>query len=323
MKGAKRTRYGGPSRLRIADLPIPRPSANELLIRVYAATVNRTDCAVLSGKPYVMRLFTGLLKPAKLSTGTDFAGEVVQKGEKVSDFVAGDRVWGFVDNGIGSHAEYTTVRADARISKIPEGVSYETAAASAEAAHYAYYILRFLKIKSGTQVLVNGGSGGIGSALIQFLVFEGAEVTAVCRSQHFDRLKKLGVKNCIDYEHTDFTKSSDSYDYVLDSVGKSTFFKCRHILKSGGAYISSELGPFWQNLYLPLITRFFGSGRVHFPIPGPVKMSHEYIGGLLSKGFFTPLIDRKCKLAEIQVAFTYVCSGQKLGNVLLLPNAAG
>lgn len=317
MKAAIRYQYGSPQLLSVGEVPQPQPKANEILVRVYAATVNRTDCAVLTGWPLAIRAFTGLSKPKLPITGTDFAGQVEAVGQEVTDFKIGDRVWGFNDTGLESHAQYLCIATSGNVIKMPENASYEVAAASAEAAHYAINFVNKLKVTPGQKVLVNGGTGAIGSAAIQILHDLGVKVTAVCGTKNVERVQAFGVEKVIDFEKEDFTQQDEIYDYVFDAVGKSTFFKCKRLLKPGGIYLSSELGPWWQNLYLPLLTRIFGSKKVVFPIPFNVKASLEYMKKLIEAGKFQPLIDRTYPLEKISAAFEYVGSGQKIGNVII------
>lgn len=312
MKAATRTVYGAPEVLRISDIAKPTPKDNEVLINVHATTVNRTDCGVLWGKPFIIRFFTGLTKPRIASTGTDFAGEVAAVGKDVTNFKVGDKVFGFNDNGIGSHAEYLTIAADGPLTTIPDGISYEQAAASAEAAHYAYNFINKVNIKADDNVMLNGGTGAIGSAALQMLKAMGVTVTATCRTQHIDLVKTMGADRVIDYLQSDFTQDEEQYDYVFDAVGKSTYGKCKRLLKPKGVYISSELGPGAQNPFLALV-----SPHVKFPVPTDIKRSLSIIRDLLVQGKFQPLIDRTYPLEAIREAFTYVNSGEKVGNVVL------
>lgn len=317
MKAVFRSKYGSPDVLSIRETEKPVPKENELLIRVYASTVNRTDCGILWAKPFVMRFFTGLFRPKLHTTGTDFAGMVEAVGKNVTNFKTGDRVWGFNDQGLSSHAEYLTIPADQPIMAIPSGVSYFQAAACPEAAHYAINFLNKIKLKPGQRALVNGATGGIGSALVQFLKFHQIHVTAVCKSENFDVVQSFGADKLIDYTKNDFTQSDETYDFVLDAVGKSSFYKCKRLLKKNGIYISSELGPHSQNLYLPLITFITGGKKVIFPFPSNIKRSMEFIKDLIEKGKFKPLIDREYTIENITEAYTYVASGQKIGNVII------
>lgn len=320
MKAAFRSRYGPPEVLSIRDLEKPVPRAGEILVRVRAATVNRTDCGLLWARPFILRLITGLRKPRLPTTGTDFAGVVEETGPEVRAFRAGDRVWGFDDNGLSSHAEYLAIAEAKAVLKIPDGISYELAAASSEGAHYAYNFINKIAAGPGKRALVNGGTGAIGSAAVQMLKHLGVEVTATCLGEHADMVRGLGADRVIDYAREDFTQDPGTYDFVIDAVGKSTYFKCRRLLNPGGIYLSSELGPCLQNLYLPLLTRLGGGRKVVFPFPFKIKTSLEFIQGLLQAGRFKPLIDRKFPLGKIRAAFEYADSGRKIGNVLLIPD---
>lgn len=317
MKASIRTTYGSPDVITIKEVEKPTPKANEILVRVYATTVNRTDCGALWGKPFVYRFFIGLFKPRNEITGTDFAGVVEAVGQNVTSFNVGDRVWGFDDNTLPSHAEYMAIDTKKPVLKIPNGFTFEEAAASAEAAHYAYNFLNKVKLAPGNKVLVNGGTGGIGSAAIQFLKSMNIFVTAVCHSQYNDRVLALGPDRIIHYDKEDFTQDNEKYDFVFDAVGKSSFKPCTKILKDKGVYISSELGPGAENLYLPLLTSIKGGKKVIFPIPIDISKSLTYVADLAEKGKFKPLIDRTYSLDEIKEAFAYVNSGQKIGNVII------
>jgi NADPH:quinone reductase-like Zn-dependent oxidoreductase len=317
MKAAYRKEYGPPESLKIKEIEIPKPKENEILIKVHAATVNRTDCAVLSGSPYIMRLFTGLLKPKLPITGTDFAGEVEAVGSKVSSFKVGNRVFGFNDNGSASHAQYMTISADKAISLIPEKLSYEEAAASLEGAHYAYNFIKKVQVKEGEKILINGATGAIGSALLQFSKYHGAYVTAVGNSKNIELMKSLGADKVIDYQTEDFTEDNQKYKCIFDAVGKSSFAKCRNLLEADGVYISSELGRLGENLFLALVTKLSSGKKVIFPTPTDIKASIDFIKKLIEEDKFKAVIDREYPLDKISEAFTYTAGGQKTGNVIL------
>jgi NADPH:quinone reductase-like Zn-dependent oxidoreductase len=317
MKAAIRTKYGSPEILAIKDIEKPAPGDNEVLIKVYAATVNRTDCAVLSGKPFIMRFFTGLFKPNSPITGTDFAGEIEEAGKKVVSYQTGDRVFGFFDNGLGSHAQYMTLRKDKPLALIPENLNYEQAAASLEGAHYAHNFIKKVDLKSGQKVLVNGATGAIGTAAVQFLKDFGLYITGVCNTKNIELVKSLGADKIIDYENQDFTQDDEKYDFVFDAVGKSTFSKCKPLLQPHGTYISSELGPRNENPLLALITPLSGGKKVKFPFPADIKGSIAFVKDLIEREKFRPVIDRVYSLDKIAEAFDYVASGQKTGNVVV------
>jgi NADPH:quinone reductase-like Zn-dependent oxidoreductase len=317
MKSSYRSQYGPPEVLSVVERAIPAPKDDELLIRVHAATVNRTDCAILLGQPFVMRFFCGLLKPKRAATGCDFAGEVHATGKSVTRFKVGDRVWGFDDEGLGSHSQFVTLSQGKAMAKIPDGVSYEQAAASAEGAHYALNFLNKVVLKPGDTVMLNGATGAIGSALVQLVKRQGAHVTATCATAHVERVRALGADRVIDYSVDDFTQDPARYDVVFDAVGKSTFGRCRALLKRRGVYLSSELGPYIQNPWLALVTPLLGGRKVVFPLPFNPQASLDHMQDLLAKRAFKPLIDRTFPLAQIQDAFGLTLSGEKIGNVML------
>ncbi len=317
MKAAVNTEYGPPEVIRIADIPVPAPKQNEILVKVRAATVNRTDCGILWGKPAVIKLFTGLRRPSTPVRGTDFAGVVEAVGPSVTKFAVGDRVWGFDDAGVQSHAEYLTIAEKKPIEKIPENISFVQAAAAPEGAHYAYNFVTKVSLKPGDRVLVNGASGAIGSAGLQILKYLGATVTAVVGTKNVALAASLGADRVINFETEDFTSIGEQFRFVFDAVGKSTFEACSPLLLPGGIYISSELGPGGENLYLPFLTKLRGGKRTIFPIPVNIPRSLTFIGTLLRNGAFVPVIDRTYRLEQIAEAYRYVVSGQKTGNVVI------
>lgn len=318
MKASVRPSYCPIDSIQLEEIPLPNPMAGEIRVRVMVTTINRTDLGVLTGKPYAMRAFAGFPKPRYAVTGTDFAGVVDQVGEGVQEFKVGDRVWGFWDHGQGTHTEYACIPVKHPILPIPDGVSFEEIVACGEAAHYAYNFLNKVKLEPGNHVLVNGGTGGIGSAAIQLLKARGIQVTTVCYEANVDQVKSLGADRVIALEKADFTKENIHYDFVFDAVGKSRFSLCKPILKPGGIYISSELGPNWENLTLALSTPILGGKKVIFPVPGSIFQSMEAIQALLLEGKFHPLIDdRRFRLDQIKEAFHYVASAKKIGNVIL------
>ncbi|MCL4161062.1 UNVERIFIED_CONTAM: hypothetical protein GTU68_061510 [Idotea baltica] len=317
MKAVIRRAYGPPNIVKMGEMPTPIPKDNEVLIRVHATTVNRTDCAVVTGQPFIMRFFTGLLKPNRPVPGTDFAGEIEAIGKNVTSFKIGDKVWGFNDEGYSTQAEYTAFPEKGAITLMPENTSFEQAAASIEAAHYARNFLNKVELKAGQKILINGATGAIGSALLQFIKAHDIFVTAVCNTPNIGLIKALGADKIYDYLQEDFTQDDEQYHYIFDAVGKSTFGKCKHLLLPGGVYISSELGPNAQNPFLALITPLIGDKKVVFPLPTNIKDSLEYSKNLIQQGKFKAVIDRTYQMDQIAEAYEYVNSGQKTGNVIL------
>ncbi len=317
MKAIVRMSYGPPGVLQLKEVEKPVPKDNEVLIKVYAATVNRTDCGILRAKPFIIRIFTGLKKPNKQTTGTDFAGEIEAAGKDAASFNTGDKVFGFDDGGLCSHAEYLTISVDKPLAIMPDGISYEQAAASLEGAHYAYNYVKKMNIHNSTIVLVYGATGAIGSSAVQFIKYFGAYVTAVCNTKNIELVKSLGADKIIDYTKEDFTQDDQTYNYVLDAVGKSTFGKCKPLLKPGGVYMSSDLGPMAQNPLLALLAPIAGSKKVKFPIPFNIKESILFIKKIIEEGKFKAVIDRVYSLLDIVDAYKYVEMGQKTGNVII------
>lgn len=317
MKAAVRHQYGGPEVLSIQNVPKPQPKPDELLIKVHCSTVNRTDCGILSGKPYLIRAFVGPFKPRDQSPGTDFAGTVEAVGASVTQYQMGDRVWGLNDNGMASQREYMTISQKGNLLRIPDGVSFETAVSSAEGAHYAINFINKVKLKEGDKVMVNGATGAIGSAAVQILKAQGIEVTATANTLNLEKVKALGPDRVINWEEEDFTQLDEQFPFVFDAVGKSSFGACKRILTPKGIYISSELGPRSENPFLALIAPFKRGKTVRFPVPANIKASLAHMQSLLEKGQFNPLIDRTYPLEEVQEAYRYVSSGQKTGNVIL------
>jgi NADPH:quinone reductase-like Zn-dependent oxidoreductase len=317
MKAAVRTRYGPPEVVRIAEVDKPVPKDGQVLVRVHATTVNRTDCGLRAARPFIYRFFLGLRRPRLTVLGNEFAGEVEAVGGGVTAFRPGDRVFGFDGTRFGAHAEYLATAADGLIATIPAGLTYQQAAASTEGSHYARSLIRAAGVRRGQEVLVYGATGAIGSAAVQLVAQLGAEVTAVCATPHLDLVRDLGADRVLDYTVQDFTRDTRRYDVVLDAVGKSSFGRCRRLLKPGGSYLSSDLGPLSQNPFLALVTPLLGGRRVRFPIPRPDPERMAYLRGLLEAGAFRPLIDRRYPLDEIVEAYRYVETGQKVGSVVL------
>lgn len=318
MKAAVRSKYGLPGDLSIKELEIPVPKDNEILIRVYATTVNRSDCHVLSGKPFFMRFFTGLFKPRASVIGSDFAGQIHSTGAAVQSFKPGDKIMGFGDVfGCGSHAQYFILPEKKAIESMvimPEKFTYEEAAACLEGAFYSGSTMMQLKPAAGKKALVNGATGAIGSASVQILKHYGVYVTAVCSVENFDLVRSLGADKLIDYKTEDFTKDNEQYDYIFDDVGKASFSKSKRIMKKTGVFSSSGGIKY---LFLSLITKPFGGKKVIFLPPKKIAATLGFIKELIEKGSFRPVIDRKYPLEKIAEAYQYVATGQKIGNVII------
>ena len=315
MKAAVRFKYGSPAEVvSIKEVDKPIPKDDEVLIKVHAASANRTDYYILTGQ-LLMRLFIGLFKPKKPFLGSDFAGEVEATGTTVRSFKVGDRVMGFSGMfSIGSLAEYITFPESKGIVLMPANMNYEQAAACVEASFYAAYGIIQLKPNPGQKALVYGATGAIGSADVQFLKYFGVYVTAVCGGEHTELVRSLGADKIIDYKTQDFTKDEEQYDFIIDAVGKASFIKCKHLLKKNGKYLPSDG---FVNIFLVPVTRLLGGKRVLFNAPGDVKGTLNFIRELVEQRKFMPVIDRVYPFDKIAEAFTYVGTKQKIGNVIV------
>ncbi|HKO85589.1 MAG TPA: NAD(P)-dependent alcohol dehydrogenase [Actinomycetota bacterium] len=324
MRAAVHTSYGPPDVVWIAEVDKPTPKTNQVLVKVHATTVNRTDSGFRAGKPLIVRLFTGLIRPKVAVLGNEFAGEIEAVGRDVTSLLVGDRVFGYsgLQHGsrFGAHAEYLAMPEDGSLATMPANLTYEQAAPSTEGAHYALTMIRTAKIQRGHDVLVYGATGAIGSAAVQLSKSLGAQVTAVCDTEHLELVRGLGADRVIDYTAEDFTMDRQRHDVVLDAVGKSSFFRCRRLLKPGGIYLSSDGGPLNQNLFLVLIAPLvgvFGGKKVLFHVPRDDQKMVRYFKELIESGAFKPLIDRRYRLDQIVEAYRYVETGQKIGNVVI------
>ena len=277
MKAAVHTQYGPPEVVTINELPKPVPAAGELLVKVYASTVNRTDCGFRSANYFISRFWSGLLKPRYQILGCEFAGEIEAVGRNVTLFKPGNKVFGYNDVEFGGHAEYLVIKESAAVERMPDGFDFYTAAALTEGAHYALCDLRTAKVQSGENIMVYGATGAIGSAAVQILKQMGVHVTAVCGTADVKLVKSLGADVVVDYQQTDFTNTATKFDVIFDAVGKTSFSVCKKILVPKGIYMSTELGKGGANVFLALLTPLAGGKKVLFPLPSISKADMIYL----------------------------------------------
>ena len=317
MKASVNTIYGEPEVLQIKEVPKPVPTANQVLIKIHSTTVNRTDCGFRKPEYLLVRLISGIFKPKHTILGSELAGEVQEVGTNVQSFKVGDNVFGLSTYVFGTHAEYICMDEKKAIALMPNNISYNQAAAICDGAFLAYANIQKIDFSKSPQILVNGASGSIGTATVQLAKHFGAEVTAVCNTKTVELIKSLGADHAYDYLKEDFTQNGKKYDFVLDVVGKSSFFKCKKILKPKGIYISSELGYLSQNIYLALFTPLFMGKKVLFPIPKDKKKDIELFKELIEIGKYKAVIDKVYPLDQIVEATKYVETGEKTGNVVI------
>lgn len=317
MKAVIHSKYGPPEVAQLKNVAQPTPKDNEVLIKVYASTVNRTDAGMRSAEYFISRFFTGLFRPKHQVLGCEFSGVIEEVGKDVKTFKTGDKLFGYSDKTFGGHAEYLTIAENNSITILPNNLDFDKAAAITEGAHYALNNIRASKIKSGENVLVYGATGAIGSAAVQLLKHIGTKVTAVCNTKNVELVRSLGADVVIDYQTQDFTKTASKFHFIFDAVGKSSFKQCKPLLTEKGIYISTELGKNAENIFFAITTPILGRKKVLFPIPTISKEDVIFLKELVEKGEYIPIIDREYKLDQIVEAYKYVETGQKTGNVVL------
>jgi NADPH:quinone reductase-like Zn-dependent oxidoreductase len=322
MKAVVCDRYGPPEVLRLEEVEPPVLEDDEVLVRVHATTVTRSDCGWRAAKPFFSRIFTGLRRPRHRIPGMELAGEVEAVGAAVTEFEVGDHVFG-VDSG--AHAEFVCVRESEGLAHKPAGVSFEEAAAVCDGACIALACLTKADLRKGQSILVYGASGSIGTAAVQLAKHLGADVTAVCNTKNLELVRSLGADRVVDYMQEDFTKNGVAYDVVFDAVGKHSFRRCRRSVKPGGFYLPTDLGFLWHVPPLALLTRLtrlVGGKRVTLAIPRYSKEDVLLVKRLIEAGEYRAVIDRRYRFEQVVEATRYVETGQKTGNVVLTLDGA-
>jgi NADPH:quinone reductase-like Zn-dependent oxidoreductase len=320
MKAIVYYEYGSADVLRCEDLPKPAPKDNEVLIKVRAASVNPLDWRLMNGNPAIMRLFFGLRKPRNGRPGVDVAGEVEAVGKNVKGFKPGDKVFG---GGRGVLAEYACT-GESNIVPMPDNVTFEQAASVNVAGLTALQGLRDKgRIQPGSQVLINGAAGGVGTFAVQIARNFGAEVTGVCSTRNVDMVKSIGAGAVIDYTKEDFTKLGTRYDIILDCVGNKSLSECRRVLKPKGrcAMVGAPHDMSMIDLLAPLIQALllslFSSRKTIPFVAKPSQDDLTLMGELIATGKLTPVIDRRYSLDEVSDAVRYVEEGHARGKVIV------
>jgi NADPH:quinone reductase-like Zn-dependent oxidoreductase len=318
MRAVVYDRYGPPEVLRFEDVEQPIPKENEVLVKIHATTVNRTDCGWRAGHPFFVRSFLGLRKPKRRILGSELAGEVIAVGPGVSEFVVGHHVFGLA--GFGAHAEFICLGQDRPIIHKPVGITFDEAAAVCDGAMSALSCLKVADLQKGRRLLIYGASGSIGTAAVQVAKHFDADVTAVCNTKNVELVRSLGADRVIDYTREDFTRKGEKYDIIFDAVGKHSFRRCRRALKPGGIYIDTDLGFLWSFPLVALLTRWFGDKRAFLGVTRYTKKDIVFLKELIEAGKYRAVIDRRYPLERVVEAARYVETGQKTGNVVLTVN---
>ena len=320
MKAIVYERYGPPEVLELKDVAKSTPRDNEVLIKTHATTVTSADWRVRSlnvpaGFGLIMRLVFGISKPKQPILGSELAGVIESVGKDVRKFKVGDQVFAFSDASMGCHAEYKCMPHDGAVVLKPPSLSYDEAAALSFGGTTALDFLRRGKLQSGEKVLVNGASGGVGTAAVQLARHFGADVTGVCSTANMELVRSLGASQVIDYTKEDFTQNGETYDVIVDTVGTAPFSRSKDSLKAGGRLLMVLAG-LPDMLQIPWVS-MTSSKKL---IAGPVAVRAEdlrFLAGLAQAGEFKPVIDRRYPFEQIAEAHRYVDTGRKKGNVII------
>lgn len=319
MKAIIYQKYGSPEVLQFAEIAKPIPADNEVLIKIKATSVTNADCYMRRADTFFSRMVLGLLKPRKKYQilGTEFSGIVEAVGTKIKDWKTGDEIFGFRGFDTGCYAEYKCVSPKGSLAPKPANLSFEEAASMVDGATTAYFFLKDkAKITNGQKVLINGASGSIGTFAVQLAKFWGATVTAVCSAKNAEMVQSLGADIVIDYSKEDFTKKKELYDIIFDTVGKSSFSKCKNILAPNGKYLTTTLN--LKNVCLGLWTKWFAQKKVLFGMSVKKTEALNFIKALAEQEKLKTIIDRSYTFEQMAEAHTYVEAGHKKGNVTII-----
>lgn len=328
MKAVVYEHYGSPEVLKLQEVSKPAPKDNEILIRIYAVSVNVGDLWARNFKAITpskfsmplplwlpSRLYFGWTKPKISILGSEFAGRIESVGRDVKRFKKGDPVFGYRGQSMGANAEYLCVPENGMVEIKPSNMSYEEAATVPYGALTALSLLRKANLQPGQKVLINGASGGIGSAAVQLAKYFGAEVTGVCGTPRLEFVRALGADKVIDYTNEDFTQNGESYDLIFDIPGKSSFSKCRNSLKPDGIYLLASFK--MKQLFQMLWTSMTGGRKVICALSSEKVEDLAFIRELAEAGKFQAIIDRHFPLEQTAEAHTYIENGFKKGNVVI------
>jgi NADPH:quinone reductase-like Zn-dependent oxidoreductase len=314
--------YGPPDVLRIEEAERPVPKGDEILVKIHATTVTRSDCATREANrrsglaiSLISRLVSGLRRPRQRILGVELAGEVEAVGAGVREFAVGDHVFGATGFKFGCHAEFTCMQEGALVAHKPAAVTFEEAAAVCDGALNVLWCLRGADLRKGQSILIYGASGSIGTAAVQLAKYFEADITAVCNTRNVETVRSLGADRVIDYAQEDFTRNGETYDVIFDAVGKHSFSRCKASLKQGGNYLATDG---LQNLILALWTTRFGARKVVFRLPPRyTKNDVLFLKELIENGGYRAVIDRTYPIDDVVEATRYVETEQKTGNVVL------
>ena len=320
MKAIAYLSYGSPEVLRCEEIKKPIPGDSEVLLRVRAASVNPYDWHFMRGTPYILRLMVGFRKPKDTRIGADVAGQVEAVGKNVTQFKAGDEVFGSCR---GAFAEYACA-SETALARKPENVTFEQAAAAPIAALTALQGLRDKgRIEAGQKVLINGAAGGVGTFAVQIAKSFGAEVSGVCSTSNVEMVRSIGADHVIDYTKKDFTESGNRYDLILDCVGNHSLTACRRTLNPKGILVTAGgkagnwmIGALTRGIRAQVLSQFVSQDFVGL-LTKPSKEDLTLLGDLMASGKVRPVIDRRYSLREVPAAIRYLEEGHARGKVVI------
>ena len=317
MKAIVLTQYGGPEHLKLAEVAMPKPKDDQVLVKVYAVSVNSADCRLLRG-PIPRLMGFGLFKPNNKIMGADIAGRVEAVGKNVTRFKVGDEVFGDISTAFGGFAEYACARESVLVKK-PANLTFEQAAAVPMAAVTALQGLRKGSIKPGNRVAIVGASGGVGTFAVQIAKALGAEVTAISSTKKLEILRTLGADHVVDYTREDFTRNGQAYDLILAVNGYRPLAEYLRALTPMGTYVMAggEGGQLFEAIAKgPFVSRRGGQTVTNL-FASPNADDLAFVKELIEAGKVTPVIDRTYSLEDTAEAVRYVGAGHAAGKVII------
>ena len=318
MKAIVYERYGTPEVLHLKDIEKPVPNENEVLIKIFATTVTAADVMMRKAASFMGRIILGLIRPRKKFRipGIELSGIIEGTGKNVRRFKKGDEIYGFAGFNPGTYAQYKCLPETASLAIKPANMTFEESVALVDGATTAYFFLKQKgDVKKGERVLINGASGSIGSFAVQLAKLFEAEVTGVCSTKNVSLVKSLGADKVIDYTSEDFTCNGEKYDIIFDTVGKSSFKRCKKSLNKNGRYLITT-GAMIKNYILTLCTSR-SSKRYIFAMSVNKTEALNFVREIAQKGQLKPVIDKSYSLEKIIEAHRYVEQGHKKGNVVV------
>lgn len=315
MKAMIYKEYGEPSVLHLANVSKPVPKDHEVLINIRCTTVSSGDWHIRRADPFAVRFFSGLFRPKKQIIGVVLSGVVTEIGSKVTKFQIGNEVFGTTGMDFGTYAEFKCLPEDGVLALKPMCLSHQEAAAIPFGGNTAHYFLKQANIQKGQKVLIYGASGAVGVAAVQIAKSLGAMVSAVCSTKNMKMVSSLGADTVLDYTKSDFCLSSDTYDVVFDTVGKTSYSNTLDSIKNSGYFLGSAFG--LKDTLRAIYSSLIAKKKVKFGVISETSKDVEYLCRLIESNELQAVIDRQYTLEQLVEAHTYVETGHKKGCVVI------